>query len=107
MPTIEPIFVVAENNTASQLYIDPNGDDYEGLSLVAACFRDDVNLVADAQVDIIESQGELLDTPIIWGSLGNNDMIDRLVSENKFDPSEIKDKWESYKIEIIKKPMRS
>ena len=33
MPTVEPIVVVAENNTASQLYIDPRGDDYEGLSL--------------------------------------------------------------------------
>ncbi len=98
-------FTIVKDKKVSKIYIDAKGRDYEGLSLVAESFANDINLVAGT-VPMVTTDISILDsTIIVAGSIGNNDLIDALISEGKIDISNIKDKWECYKICIVDRPV--
>ena len=107
IPTEEPEreYVLASAGKSEQLYLDPDGEDYEGLRLVAECFRNDVSLVSDACPELVTDAGNITGTPIIAGSIGNNRLIDNMIENGKLDVSMMKGKWESYKIEFVKNPV--
>lgn len=112
LPTIAPAvslpttgFPLVKAGKAIPIYIDPKGSDYDGISLAAAAFANDLMLVTDQQPEIITDKSKLEGTVMIAGSIGNNEIIDALIAEGKLDISQIKDKWECYKIELIEKPM--
>lgn len=98
-------YVLASDGKAQQLVLDEEGEDYDGLKLVAECFQDDVKLVSDADLDIVTDAGEITGIPIIAGSIGNNQMIDAMIQDGRLDVSKIKDKWETYKIELVSNPV--
>ncbi len=107
----EEKFVIASASQAVPVYVDGKGDDYDGLSLVAESFAKDVALVTNSGassqvVDKLEDlKGAAMNgTAIICGSVGNNDVIDSLVSQGKLDVAEIQGKWETYKIQFVKDP---
>ncbi|MDR1701023.1 MAG: glycosyl hydrolase 115 family protein, partial [Lachnoclostridium sp.] len=105
MPSSEPgEFLIASNKQSVPMYLDSSGEDYEGLKLVADCFVDDIKLISDADMEIQTDLSQVENNPIIAGSIGNNDVIDRLISEEKLDVEEINGKWETYKIAIVDSP---
>lgn len=106
-PTEEPgrEYVLASAGTSQQLVLDAEGADYKGLKLVAECFKDDVKLVSDADVDIVTDTSKITGIPIIAGSIGNNRLIDNMIQNGKLDVSKIKDKWETYKIGFVANPV--
>ena len=93
-------FVLSTENQVVSLYIDEKGNDYDGMSLVAESFAGDMALVSEtgATPRILTKQTDLKGSAIIAGSVGNNDVIDALIAEKKIDVSDIKGKWETYKI---------
>lgn len=90
---------------AADIYIDSKGTDYDGLSLVAKSFANDVSLVTGITPSIVTDKTKLKGTAVIAGSVGNNDIIDSLVSAGKLDVSSIKGKWETYKIQVVDNPV--
>lgn len=102
----EDKFVLASDKKSALLYVDENGEDYDGLSLIAESFAGDVALVTDTGLysGIVSSSGELKSSAIIVGSIGNNDVIDALIEDGKLDVSGIKGKWETYKIQVVENP---
>lgn len=90
---------------AASVYIDPNGKDYDGLSLIAKSFAGDVNLVSGVTPDILTDASKLTGTAVIAGSIGNNSIIDSLISSGKLDVTNIKGKWECYKIQVVSQPV--
>lgn len=107
VPTEQPQreYVLASDGKAQQLMLDEGGGDYNGLRLVAECFQDDVKLVSDADLEIVTDISEITGIPMIAGSIGNNQLIDAMIQNGKLDVSGIKDKWETYKIELIANPV--
>ncbi|EPR12846.1 glycosyl hydrolase 115 family protein [Ruminiclostridium papyrosolvens] len=98
-------FTIVKDKKAAKIYVDAKGRDYDGLSLVAQSFANDINLVVDT-VPMVTTDISLLDgTIIVVGSIGNNDLIDRLICEGKIDVSPIKDKWECYRICVVERPV--
>ncbi|MDR1700760.1 MAG: glycosyl hydrolase 115 family protein [Lachnoclostridium sp.] len=98
-------FVVATEKKAAQIYLDNQGEDYEGLKLIANSFASDVDLVADATPKIITEQAEIAGEPIIAGSIGNNALIDQMISEKKLDVSDIEGKSEIYQTAVVENPI--
>lgn len=98
-------YVLEDGGMAAQMYIDADAKDYEGLKLVADCFTSDVKLVTDTDMSIESDTSQLSGTPVIAGSIGNNKIIDSLIASNKLDVSQIKDKWETYKISVVDNPV--
>lgn len=96
---------IAVAGKAAAIYIDSKGQDYNGLRLVANSFVEDINLVAGVIPEVKTTVNELKETVIITGSIGNNDIIDSLISKGTIDVISIKDKRECYKIQVIENPL--
>lgn len=99
-------FVLASTSGVSQVYLNPDADEYKGLNMVAECFSKDVNMVSGAQPDIVTDVKKLKGNVIIFGSIGNNPMIDRLISEGKINVDNVKNKWEVYQYDVIENPVQ-
>lgn len=99
-------FLLSTENQAVSVYIDESGSDYDGMSLVAESFAGDMALVSEsgASSNILTKQSDLKGSAIIVGSIGNNDVIDSLIEKNKVEVSDIKGKWETYKIQVVENP---
>jgi len=111
--------VLMLGDSASMIYIDPEGEDYDGLSLIAESFANDVLLVtgvkpiittdanelAGTRDKITDTSHERAGTPIIVGSHGQNEVIDKLIEDGKIDADAIKDRWETYQIRVVKEPL--
>lgn len=100
-------FVMVEKGNAVQLYIDLKGKDYNGLSLVAASFANDFEMVTGIIPDVVTDVKKLKKSAVIAGSIGNNKIIDTLIAEGKIDISAIQQKRETYKIQIIENPIKN
>jgi len=96
---------IASVEKAAAIYIDSKGQDYNGLKLIANSFAEDINLVAGVTPKVETTWKELKETTIIAGSIGNNDIIDSLISKGIIDVASIKDKQECYKIQVVEKPV--
>lgn len=95
--------VVAEK--AAMIYVDSKGKDYEGLSLVAKSFAKDINMVTGITPLISTDIKQLKGTVIIAGSIGNNDLINSLVTKGIINVSLIENKRECYKIQVVENPV--
>ena len=96
--------ILVKDESVVSIYLDPLAKDYDGLSLVANSFADDICLVSGERPNITTKAEELSGNVVIIGSIGNHHLIDTLTKEGKVDVSEIKDKWECYKIQVIEQP---
>lgn len=104
---IPPVpFVIASVDHSVPVYVDEKGDDYDGLSLIAQSFAGDVAMVAQSGIasEVVNNLQDLKGTAIIVGSIGNNDVIDSLISAGKLDVSDIQGRWETYKIKFVDDP---
>jgi len=90
---------------AAMIYVDLKGKDYDGLSLVARSFAEDINMITEATPLVSTDKKQLNGTVVIAGSIGNNDLIDSLVTEGIINVSDIKNKRECYKVQVVKNPV--
>ena len=99
-------FIIASDVSSADIYVDKKGKDYDGLSLVAQSFQKDVTVVTTkgAKPRVVDEVSKIRKSAIIAGSIGNNEVIDKLIAEGKLDVSDIKDKKETYKIQVVKNP---
>lgn len=97
-------FVIADVNGVTDIYIDSAGADYDGISLVAEAFANDVTLVSGQTPDIVTDAAQLGSTAIIAGTTADAN-IQALVSSSKIDVSDIEGKNEVYKIQYVEEPM--
>lgn len=98
---------LANKDKVANIYIDPKADDYDGLSLVAESFTEDMELVVGTKPQVITDESLLKDTVVIAGSIGNNEVIDRFIGNGTIKVDGIKDKWECYQIFVVDKPMEN
>jgi hypothetical protein len=96
---------IAAGGKAAAIYIDYKGKDYSGLKLVADSFAEDIELVTGVIPEVETTGKDLKETVIIAGSIGNNDIIDSLISKGTIDVTSIKDKRECYKIQVVENPV--
>lgn len=96
---------IVASGKAAAIYIDSKGNDYKGLKLVANSFAEDVNLVTGVTPTVVTDVRELKETVVIAGSIGNNKIIDSLITKGILDVSLIKDKRECYNTQLVEKPI--
>lgn len=95
---------IVTSGKATAIYIDSEGKDYNGLKLVAGSFAEDVNMVTGVIPAIVTDMKELNGTAIIAGTIGNNSVIDSLLLKGVIDVTDIKNKRECYKIQVVENP---
>ena len=102
------------------LYIDKKDSEYEGISLVAEALKSDMNRVIGEKVDqegkaiennsgltIVTEKSLLSGKAIIAGTFGENgnDVINQLINEGIVDIKDLENRWESYQMQVVKKPI--
>lgn len=95
---------IVTSGKATAIYIDSEGKDYNGLKLVVNSFVEDVNMVTAVTPAIVTDMTELNGTAIIAGTIGNNNIIDSLLLKGVIDVTDIKNKRECYKIQVVENP---
>jgi len=96
---------IALSGEAASIYIDPQAKDYAGLKRVADSLAEDIKLITGIVPAVVTEAGALRGTVIIAGSVGNNSLISQLVQKGELSVSEIEDKWECYKIQVVERPL--
>ncbi len=108
VPTVKPDdFPIISDKSTVSVYIDKNGEDYDGLSLVADSFAGDIALVSakGAEAKVTTDTGDLGEYAVIVGSIGNNAVIDSLIASGKVDVSAVKGKRETYRLQTVDNPL--
>ncbi|MBN1155282.1 glycosyl hydrolase 115 family protein [candidate division KSB1 bacterium] len=98
----EGVFTLADSGKTAPLCAST--DDYAGVLRVLNHLQTDIERVTDAKptifTDALPQEKEI----VIIGTLGKNQWIDDLLSDNKLDVEEIMGKWESFCIQTITEP---
>ncbi|MCB0748331.1 MAG: glycosyl hydrolase 115 family protein, partial [Ignavibacteriae bacterium] len=95
-------FPIVQKKSAVNIYIDEN--DLTLVQKSASLLANDLDRVSGIKPNLISGGDQLNGNLIIVGSIGKNNLIDKLIAENKLDVSSITDKWERFIIQTIEKP---
>lgn len=87
----------------ARLYFD--AQDFEVVKKAADLFSNDVRLVTGQSIQVGAIENKLVSNSIIVGTLGHNELIDKLVAKNKLDVKSLENRWESYLIEVVRNPL--
>ena len=102
------------------LYIDPKDSEYDGISLIAETLKADLARVIGGKIDeegkaledenglnIITDRARLSGKAIIAGTYGENgnQIINELIENGKIDVTDLKDRWESYLMQVLRSPL--
>ena len=97
-------FPIVANNKATPVYIDST--DFSVVQKAATMLQTDIETVTGVR-PVQLSDATSSDIVIIIGSLGKSVIIDRLVKEKKIQVDGIKNKWESYQIQVVQQPLKN
>lgn len=87
----------------ARLYYD--AQDFEVVKKAADLFSNDVRLVTGQAIQVGVIENKLASKSIIVGTLGHNELIDKLVAKHKLDVKSLENRWESYLIEVVRNPL--
>lgn len=97
-------FTITGSETLDKCVILYDPDDEEVVSTALACLVSDVKAVSKKTLIQYKAMPEGRN-PIIAGTIGSNKYIDAMIESGKIDVGDVKDKWESYGIEVVDDPM--
>ncbi|WP_147678041.1 glycosyl hydrolase 115 family protein [Algibacter pacificus] len=95
-------FPIVENGTMASITIDEK--DAKVVALASKILSNDVKQVSGKNMVINKKKAKY---QIIAGTLGKSKYINQIVSKHNMDVSQIKNKWETYSIQVIKKPSQN
>ena len=91
-------------NSATTIYTDKN-DDWL-IQKSASLFQNDVEMVTGKKPDISNELPSKANNAIIIGTIKDSKLIQQLIQSKKINVDSIKNKWESYQVQIIKNPFK-
>ena len=96
-------FLLSSSKRSIPLFL--SSEDYPGVIKVAKLFQKDIRKVTNSKPEIFLDEVPESKEIIIIGTLGKNKIIDELVQRKKIDVKDINGKWETFLIQIVKKPL--
>jgi len=96
-------FPICASNTATPLLI--SSSDYPGVIRAFTDLQTDVERVTGIKPTLTEGESSTAKKVIIAGTLGKSTLIDKIVSDNAIDVSQLQGKWEMFLTQTISNPM--
>ncbi|HKP32656.1 MAG TPA: glycosyl hydrolase 115 family protein, partial [Chitinophagaceae bacterium] len=87
---------------SASIVIDPNDDSL--IHIAARLFQKDIEMVSGYTPSIVTTA--LTKKIILIGNINNSRLIKELIKDRKLNVSKLKDQWEGYQIQVIKKPFK-
>jgi hypothetical protein len=95
-------FVIASHGASASLYVDPN--DHVGVVRATEDLRSDIARVTAIRPAMASDQAGLGSRTIIVGTIGKSTLIDRFIRSGKINVSPIAGKWESFLVQVVRRP---
>jgi hypothetical protein len=97
-------FILSEQGKPSPLFICD--EDYPGVIRAVEDLQADIGRVTNTEPQIYLNKLPASEQIVIIGTLGKSPVIDKLVKNGKLDVQNIKDRWETFVIEVLEEPLR-
>ncbi|PWT81030.1 MAG: glycosyl hydrolase, partial [Acidobacteria bacterium] len=94
--------VLAYKQHVAVLYVDSH--DHAGVVRATGDLQSDLRRVTGLTPAVAHNLGDVRAGSILVGTLGRSELIDRLVREGKLDVTPISGKWESFLIQVVRRP---
>ena len=94
-------FSVVRKGVATSIIFDK--DDAKVVEIASEILSQDILKVSNSKVLLNSGTSKNV---IIAGTIGESKWIDDLISNNKIDVSKVKDKWETYSIQVVNNPTK-
>lgn len=97
--------IVIADEKVIQIFVDADDTNYDGISIAAEAFAEDVCLICGKKPQIITDRDRITgSTVLIISTMTQNVLIRDLVKRNLIDISRLNGKWECYKTQVIENP---
>ncbi|WP_437819818.1 glycosyl hydrolase 115 family protein [Sorangium sp. So ce1078] len=81
-----------------------SSSDHAGVIRVVSDLKTDIGRVTQVEPDVSLDEIPAADDVVIIGTLGKSPLVDRLVSENKLDVTDIAGRWETSLLQVVDNP---
>jgi hypothetical protein len=95
-------FPICANRTVAAIVVDTN--DFSGVLIAANNLQTDIARVTGRRPEMIHPGENPGAHPILIGTIGRSEIIDRLIREKKIDPAPIAGQWESFFLQVVPRP---
>ena len=95
-------FPLVQVGVAADLLVDTN--DFAGVVRAAGDLSADIARVTGVSAKLFTAAKNLGANIVLIGTVGKNELIDRLIREKKIDASEIAGQWESSLVQVVPQP---
>ena len=95
-------FALAQKREATSIYVDPQ--DWPGVIRAAGDLQSDIARVTNAKPAILLETTRPARNAVIIGTIGKSRIIDDLIRAGEIDGSRIAGKWESFLLQVVRRP---
>lgn len=97
------VFSLVGKKNKACVYYDTK--DFEVVKTTAGLFANDVKEVSGQILGVATTKEVPQKNCIIVGTLGHNEWIDQMVAKKKLDVEPLKNRWESYLVQLVRNPL--
>lgn len=97
------VFSLVGKKDKACVYYD--AQDFEVVKTTAGLFANDVKEVSGQILGVATTKEAPQKNCIIVGTLGHNEWIDRMIAKKKLDVEPLKNRWESYLVQLVRNPL--
>ncbi len=96
-------FVISASGKSAPLYGD--NSDYPGVIRALKDLQTDIGKVTNVKPALHTGKIPKSKTMIIAGTIGKSSIIDQLIQSGKIDVDQVKGQWETFRIQVVSKPL--
>lgn len=89
--------------TVADIYVDSR--DTKLVGIAAGLLADDVDRVTGRKPRVVNDPRQLGADAVIVGSIGHSALIDQLVASGKIDATGVTGQWETYRLQVVARPI--
>ena len=97
------VFSLVGKKDKACVYYD--AQDFEVVKTTAGLFANDVKEVSGQILGVATTKEAPQKNCIIVGTLGHNEWINQMIAKKKLDVEPLKDRWESYLVQLVRNPL--
>lgn len=97
------VFSLVGKKDKACVYYD--AQDFEVVKTTAGLFANDVKEVSGQILGVATTKEAPQKNCIIIGTLGHNEWIDQMIAKKKLDVKTLKNRWESYLVQLVRNPL--
>jgi hypothetical protein len=98
-------FLISAEGKSTPLLV--SSKEWPGVIRAFKDLQSDIGKVTSAVPELLTDEYSGSKTLIIAGTIGRNPLIDKLISDKKIDATGVAGNWETFLIQVVKKPLKS